>query len=660
MSAVSISKRIRLRIKGIVQGVGMRPYLYRQALLHTLGGFVYNDADGVILELEGDSKNIELFCDELTLKAPPLCRIDSYTHQELALSGAKEFVILHSQSLNTAHTMLSPDISLCDACRAEMQDPKNRRFGYAFTNCTDCGPRYTIMQTLPYDRPNTSMHTFTMCKECRAEYENPLDRRYHAQPISCAKCGPTLYLLDSSSNKIAQNSEAIRLTCKHIKEGKIVAIKGLGGFHILCDATNDEALQLLRKRKKREYKPFAVMFCDMKSLKYHTDLTPFEEKLITSKERPIVVVQRRPDSFISLHVTPHIDKIGVFLPYTPLHYLLLQELRTPIVATSANISEEPIIIDENELLLKLGDVVDFVLTHDRDIVNGCDDSVAFMADDVPIMLRCARGFAPLSLPHQKRSSKNILALGANQKNAIALAFENNLILSPHIGDLNSLESFEYFKRTLKSFEGFYGFKPDIIVCDKHPHYMSSQFAREYKKNNPDVTLLEIQHHYAHTLACMAEFSLDEKVLAFCFDGTGYGDDQTIWGGEVFVADTKSYERVYYLKPFSLLGGEKAIKEPKRVALALLFEQFCLEEILSLDLPTIDAFSQQEIRSLHVMWQKSLNSPKTSSFGRVFDMGLLQLVECAKSLVLRGKAGFGWSLWPMSVASHSHTHSIPRL
>ncbi len=618
MSAESISKRVEVRVKGIVQGVGFRPFVYQKAHQQHLSGFILNDSNGVSIELEGENAAIERFLHALETNPPPLSRIDSLHIKELPITGSLGFTILESQKNSSAFTMLSPDISLCEKCKMEMQDPRNRRYAYPFINCTDCGPRYTIIKALPYDRKNTSMAKFTMCKECQAEYEDPSNRRYHAEPISCPNCGPTLTLLDCDGKEIAKNSQAITLTCKLIKEGKIVAIKGVGGFHIVCDALNDEAVSALRKRKKRPSKPLAVMFENMQTLGRETNINEKEKVLIQSHERPIVIVEKKSQTTLSKFVAPNIDRLGVFLPYTPLHVRLLQELQTPIVATSANLSDEPIIIDEKDVFLKLGLVIDAVLTYDREIVNGCDDSVVMQSGNETIVMRHSRGYAPKSMLLTQKYAKKILAVGANQKNTLALAFDENIILSPHIGDLNSLEAFEYFTRTLQTFREFYEFEPEIIVCDKHPQYETTKWAKQMVKENPKIQLLEVQHHYAHALACMAEYNLDEKVLAFCFDGTGYGDDHTLWGGEVLLADCKEFERVHHIKPFRLLGGEKAVKEPRRIALSLLFDIYGLEEILTQENETVKSFTEEEIKALHVMWKKGLNSPFTSSVGRVFD------------------------------------------
>ena len=500
----------------------------------------------------------------------------------------------------------------------------NRRYGYFLTNCTNCGPRYTITKTVPYDRTNTSMSVFKMCAQCTQEYNDPSNRRYHAQPISCHKCGPELKLF-TNTKVIAKNNEAIELCAKLIKKGKIVAIKGLGGFHLVCDATNPKTVKKLRDRKQRPSKPFAVMFKDIDQIKIVANITKTEQELITSKEKPIVVVKKRkfhrlekPKFRLSSFVAPNIDRIGVFLPYTPLHYLLFNQLSCPIVATSANISDEPIIRDSTELKEKLFCVYDFCLDFDREIVNACDDSVVQAINEDKIFLRLSRGYAPKYFKLPFKLKHKILALGANQKNTIALAYEDNIILSPHIGDLGSVGANEYFQRTIETFKRFYNFEPDIIVCDKHPRYETTKYAKELKVKNEKLKIIKVQHHYAHILACKAEHNLKGKVLGFAWDGTGYGDDGTIWGGEVLIADEREYERVYSFKQFQLLSADKAVKEPRLNALSLLFEIYSLEEIRLLDIPTVKAFKKDEITTLHKIWQKGKIWPKTSSVGRIFD------------------------------------------
>ncbi len=533
--------------------------------------------------------------------------------------------------------MLSPDISMCADCKEEMNDNSNRRYGYPFINCTNCGPRYTIIKNLPYDRDKTSMSHFTMCSECEKEYRNPNDRRYHAQPISCFNCGPKISLVSLDGSIQKESKEAIKTICDLIKKGESVGVKGLGGFHIVCDATNEAALKQLRLNKHRPTKPFAVMFKNISAIKKVCSLTKDDEELILSSERPIVIVSKKKQNYISKEIAPNIDKIGVFLPYTPLHELLLEELDIPIVATSANLSDEPIIRDAKELLQKMPYVIEHILTYDREIVNACDDSVVESIKGNKIVLRMARGYAPQSLYLPKPLSKKILALGAHQKSTIALAFDNNIVISPHIGDLSSIEAFEYFSRTLETLKRVYRFEPDIIVCDKHPRYDTTLWAKEYTKKHKDIELIELQHHYAHALACMAEHSLNEDVLAFCFDGTGYGDDGKIWGGEVFVANTHNYERVYGFKEFSLIGGEKALREPRRVGLSLLYEIFSLDEVLQMDCDIVNSYKAEELKTFHQMFQRQINTPKTSSLGRLFD-GVYALSGHMQNLGYEGESG----------------------
>lgn len=608
----------KLNITGVVQGVGFRPFIYQLADRYHLNGFICNTAAGVNIELEGEESAIEAFVEALHSELPPLARIDTLCSEEAAYVGHTLFQILQSQTESQKTTLVSPDIAICKNCLQEMHDPTNRRYAYPFINCTDCGPRYSIMETLPYDRPNTSMHSFTMCKACQKEYMDPLDRRFHAQPISCPDCGPTLQLLDIKANVLKEGSETIKLTADAIKNGAIVAVKGLGGFHLICDATNTQAVSELRKRKQRPIKPLAVMFPGIEGVKASAEISLSEAKLITSKEKPIVIVPKRRDHLLSPLVAPGIDRIGVFLPYTPLHHLLLEEVHVPLVTTSANHSDEPIIRNSVELLKKLGSVVDLVLDYDRTILNANDDSVLQMAGDEKIILRMSRGYAPKSMKLPFKSKKKILAVGANQKNSMALIFDDTLVLSPYIGDLNSLEAFEYFERTLRTFKRFYDFEPDVIVYDKHPEYMTTKWAQQLQKDHSKLQTLEVQHHYAHLLATMAEHQIDRKVLGFAFDGTGYGDDGTIWGGEVMIADHQEYERIVNIAPFRLLGGEKAIKEPRRSALALLFETYTLDEIHALKLPLLQEFSQEEVTMLHRAWIKGMNTPLCSSMGRLFD------------------------------------------
>ena len=614
-------KRYRLQIRGIVQGVGFRPFLYRLACQVGLGGYVCNDGGGVTAELEGVSDALDLFFERLRSELPPLARIDSIETREVAPLGERSFKIVASDDKTLKATALSPDMTVCEKCLKEMRDPSNRRYLYPFINCTECGPRYTITVTVPYDRPNTSMARFKMCPKCRREYEDPLDRRYHAQPISCYECGPRLALFVGSEEERSDARSIVRKTAQLLKEGRIVAVKGLGGFHLMCDATNGEALRSLRERKRRPSKPLAVMVKDLQSAAELAQIGTMEEDLLTSGPRPIVLLKKSsktPEKPLSDSVAPGIDRIGIMLPYTPLHHLLFDHLDIPLVATSANLSDEPIIRSREELLKKLGGVVDAVLDHDRDIVNACDDSVVQVAGSRVQWLRVARGIAPLTIPLESACAQNTLAVGANQKDTIALAFDEKIILSPHIGDLGSIEAMEYFERTVETFKRFYDFEPKTVVRDKHPYYETVKWSENLRTSNSALRTQTVQHHHAHALAVMAEHKVTESVLAFVWDGTGYGDDATVWGGETLLCGVKGFERVGHLRPFRLLGGEKAVREPRRSALSLLFECYTLEEILQMDSPAAAAFNRSEIVLLHRSWQKRINSPVTTSMGRLFD------------------------------------------
>ena len=612
-------KSVSIQIKGIVQGVGFRPYVFNLAHKYDIKGWVNNDEKGVNILLYAKEENIQNFINELKINPPKLAKIDSIEIEKITnIKEYKSFEIIESTSSNNKSTIVSPDMSICDDCINEINDNSNFRFNYALTNCINCGPRYSIIKTVPYDRCNTSMADFILCDKCEEEYKNPSNRRYHAQPVACEKCGPSLKLYNQNSINIYNNIKAIKETANLIDKGYIFAIKGLGGFHLVCDATNDETIKRLRNLKCRPNKPYAVLFKDIKSIKDYTLLTSKEEEVLNSKEKPIVLVDVSKNSLLSPYINPNVEKLGCFISYTPLQNLLFRYLKNPIIATSANLKDEPIIRTKEEIFEKLGNIVNFVLDYNREIVNACDDSVIQIVEDNIIKLRNARGYAPTSIKVKKAINKKVLSLGANQKSTITLAFENNLISSPHIGDLSTIDSVEYFERTIETFKNFYDFKPEILVCDKHPNYESTKYAFKMKEKEPNIEIIQVQHHYAHILSVMAENSLENDVLGFAFDGTGYGDDGNIWGGEVFIANRKEYKRIKHIKYFRLLGGEKAIKEPKRVALSLLFDNFSLDEILLLDNPVVKAFEQNEIKMLYTMWEKGLNAPLTSSIGRLFD------------------------------------------
>ena len=627
-------KSIEIQVSGIVQGVGFRPFVYNLAIKNSLFGWVNNDDRGVNIALEGSSDLIEDFINTLKKFPPPLSKIDSINIKEKEIQNFPSFEIKESQTTSNKSTIISPDMAICNDCINDINDKQNFRYEYALTNCTNCGPRYSIINTVPYDRINTSMALFKMCEKCENEYKNPLNRRYHAQPVSCESCGPKIALYNNQNEELSRDINAIIDIAKKIKEGEIVAIKGLGGFHLVCDATNDNAIKELRRRKNRPTKPFAVMFKNLEDIKKCATLSKKEEQILCSKEKPITLIKSK-ISTLSSNLAPNINTLGCFIAYTPLHHILFKYLDVPIVATSANLSGEPILRFKDEIIHKLENVVDFILDFDRDIINACDDSIVQVVNNDISVLRNARGYAPTSFKLPKKNNKNILALGANQKSTIALAFEDNLILSPYIGDLGSISSLEYFTRTIESFKRFYDFEADILVCDKHPNYESTKWAKS--KIVQGIEVVQIQHHYAHVLSTIAEFDLNKDVLAFSFDGTGYGDDGNIWGGEVFVANKKKYERINHIKYFKLLGGEKSIKEPKRVALSLLFDVYSLEQILNINNACVKAFSQNEIKLMHKIWQKGLNAPLTSSVGRVFD-AIASFSGIAQTQTYEGETG----------------------
>ena len=622
----------KILIKGIVQGVGFRPFVFQLASKQGLVGEVLNSSLGVEITINATKEQLNIFLKKLKSQAPALAQIDSIEVKKIAFKNFSGFKIVQTKENSLKIALLPPDISICKKCEKELFDKNNRRYLYPFITCTNCGVRYSIIEKLPYDRKNTSMRFFKMCEKCKKEYNNPLDRRYHAQPIGCWECGPTLELIIKNEESRVNGLEAIEKTVELLKDGAILAIKGVGGYHLVCDATNEEAIKKLRKRKKRPSKPFAVMVKDIKTAKELAIVSKKEEELLTSKERPIVLCISKKSQRVALDlIAPNISKIGLFLPYTPLHLLILKKLNRPIVATSANISDEPICTDI-ESLEKLQNVYDAILEHNRKIVNGCDDSVVAVVKNKIITIRRARGFTPISIKLPFNIEQNTLATGANQKSTIAIAFENEAILSPHIGDLNTISSIEYYKKNINTFFRIYDFKPKVIAHDLHPNYESTKIAKEFK----GVKLKGVQHHFAHILSVMAEHSIKNKVLGVAFDGTGFGSDGKLWGGEFLICDYKGFTRVAHFKYFKLLGGEKAIKEPRRIALSLLFECFG-KEALDLNLPTIKAFSQSELKALFIAWQKGLNAPLSSSAGRLFDAAA-SLIGINQVISYEGESG----------------------
>jgi hydrogenase maturation protein HypF len=573
---------------------------------------------------------LDVFQSQIEVQKPPHSIIQRITVETIPAVGETVFHIRESSTTGERSTIILPDLATCPDCLREMFDLINRRYRYPFTNCTHCGPRYSIIERLPYDRPNTTMRAFVMCDKCRAEYENPLDRRFHAQPNACPDCGPQLSLWNGAGEELAARDAALLLAAEAIRNGAIVALKGLGGFQLLADACNPEAVRLLRERKQRPDKPFAVMFPALSQAKATCQISETEQRLLLSSAAPIVLLRRGTWDWLCPEVAPGNPNIGVMLPYTPLHHLLLAELGFPIVATSGNLSGEPICTDEHEALTRLHGIADLFLVHNRPIARPVDDSVTRVAAGAELMLRRARGYAPLpvELPNELPV---IVATGAHLKNTVAVSVGRQVFVSQHIGDLEAPETIAAFERALKDLQGLYEQPPALVACDLHPDYRSTQLA-EALAQQLDKPLVRVQHHYAHVLACMAEHRLKAPVLGVAWDGTGYGTDGTVWGGEFLRVGEESFERSGFLRPFRLPGGEQAVREPRRCALGLLFELY--GENLP-DLPQL-GFSPSELGLLKGVLAKGINAPLTSSMGRLFD-GVSALIGLRQRASFEGQA-----------------------
>lgn len=598
-------KRKRLRVQGTVQGVGFRPFVYRLAAELYIGGWVVNSPQGVVIEIEAEPSTLETFIHRLQTELPPHAAIHRLETETILAIGATGFEIRHSNTTGTKTALILPDLATCPDCLRDILDPTNRRYRYPFTNCTHCGPRYSIIQALPYDRTHTTMRDFMMCDACRAEYENPLDRRFHAQPNACPQCGPQLALWSRLGAVVEERDAALLAAADAIRRGYIVAIKSIGGFQLIADARNTDTISLLRARKHRYDKPFAVMFPTLEQVQRACHISEAEQTLLQSSAAPIVLA-RHTGSTIAPLVAPENPYLGVMIPYTPLHHLLLAELGFPVVATSGNFSSEPLCIDNDEALEKLGRIADLFLVHDRPIARRVDDSVVMVAANDVVTLRRARGYAPM--PVDLPASDTIAAVGAQQKNAVALLHNGHVFLSQHIGDLDSAPAFDSFKRTLTDLETLYEARPEAIVCDLHPDYASTQYAARSGR-----TVAPVQHHYAHVLSCMAEHHLAAPLLGIAWDGTGYGTDGTIWGSEFLHITERAFTRVAHLRPFPLPGGDAASLEPRRSLLGLLYAQY--GDLLPRDRLE---FKTNELNLLLSALRAGVNTPHTSSMGRLFD------------------------------------------
>jgi len=636
--------RHRFIITGQVQGVGFRPFVYRVALDNGVTGSVNNSSEGVIIEVQGGPEQVSQFGDDLADKLPPLARVVTFTMEKLdPVDGEEGFIILKSTGGEGHSVLISADVATCPDCMADMTDPANRRFRYPFTNCTNCGPRYTITRSIPYDRPHTSMACFPLCLDCKAEYENPLDRRFHAQPNACPKCGPRVWLTDSSGVIIAQGDESIRRLACELNDGKIAAVKGLGGYHLVCDANSDAAVTLLRERKHRPDKPLAVMVQDMAAARKVAEILPVEEHWLTGMQRPIVLAAKREPFPLSEHVAPDTNFVGLMLPYTPLHHVLLGDFAEKsggavpaLVMTSGNLSSEPIALGNREALKRLADIADIFLFHNRDILIRTDDSVvrANPVSGDPILMRRARGHAP-SPVFLAGSGPTVLGTGPELKCTLTLTKRDQAFPSQHIGNLTNLETMEFYREIHTHMEDILRVKPELIVRDLHPDYMTSQWADELGKER-GIPVETLQHHYAHIHAVLAENKFTEPVIGLALDGTGLGEDGTIWGGECLLVmpEELEHQRLAHFAHIRLPGGETAVREPWRIAQAALWE-IDVKEPGKYRWPWLDRFVT-ESKFLPQLLAKGINAPKTSSCGRLFD-AVAALCGLADTISYEGQA-----------------------
>ncbi len=639
-------KRNRMLVKGIVQGVGFRPFVYRLAVHENLKGFVSNSSRGVEIEVEGQPEALDRFLDKLQTDPPVLSDVTHVDVSEIPVHQDVEFVIRSSQTEEERSTLISPDISICHDCLNELFDIHDRRYRYPFINCTHCGPRYTIIQDIPYDRAKTTMSLFKMCPECQKEYDDPSNRRFHAQPNACPVCGPKVWLTDNAGAKM-QVDDPILETVRCLKRGDIVAIKGLGGFHLACDATHDTAVSRLRERKRKEEKPLAVMTLDFQQLETFAEFNPKERELLSSPRRPIVLLKKKNPHPLAESLAPRNDYFGVMLPYTPLHYLIMNGGFVALVMTSGNVAEEPIAIGNEEALSRLGEIADFFLMHDRDIYLRNDDSVCRIAGRVVRFIRRSRGYVPVPVFLRKKHP-SVLAVGGELKNTICLTKGDHAFLSQHVGDLENVETLRFLEESVDHLKRILQIEPEVIAYDLHPDYLSTRWALE----QDSISRIGVQHHHAHIASCLAEYGYDEKVIGLSLDGTGYGTDGQIWGGEILLADLVSFERMGHFAYRSMPGGEKAIQEPWRMAVAYLYEAFrqngdtqkgedhFIQKLKQL--PFTEMIDLSRLRPVIRMIQHNMNLVQTSSLGRLFD-GAAALTGLRERVAFEGQAAMEFEM-----------------
>lgn len=647
-------KRLFITVRGVVQGVGFRPFVYKLALNYDLKGWVNNNSEGVYIDIEGLEYNIFDFLHDLEFKNPPLSKVTSVNCIEKSIANYKDFSIKASDTLNNKITFISPDISICNDCIQDISSSNNRRYKYAFTNCTNCGPRFSITKDIPYDREKTTMNSFAMCSSCNEEYQNPLDRRFHAQPNACNMCGPSVWIEDTLGKKISitctssineplehtneksDDFDPIKFTQDKLIDGTIFAIKGLCGFHIACNAFSSDAIDMLRKRKRRPHKPLALMFKDLNTVYKYINLTDLEESILISKEKPILLINKNylKTKIFSENIAPNVNTLGIMLPYTPLHHLLFMDSKLDVlVMTSANMSSLPMEYENYSAKNSLSNVVDFFLLHNRDIHIPLDDSIVRVMNNEMIILRKARGYIPS--PTKFNISKNVLALGPNMKNTFSFTKENHIFTSQYNGILETLESIESYKRNLNHFKKIFNFEETLIACDLHPNYASTKLAYELAKPT-----IYIQHHHAHIVSCMVDNDLpNENIIGISFDGTGYGMDNKIWGSEVFICDYEDFERKGHLSYKKLIGSDSIIKSPWKIGCLYLFSALkkhktalSLEDIEKI---CFEIFSK-ECKPLITLSEKNIRTYEICSMGRLFDC-IASMLNIKKEISYEGQA-----------------------
>jgi len=614
-----MATRVQIQVRGLVQGVGFRPFVFSLAGRFALRGRVFNNGDGVLIDVEGDGRAVERFIAEVESNPPKLSVIESVERfDDLEPANYRDFRIIESDSSGEKFAPVQADVATCDDCLRELFDPRDRRYRYPFINCANCGPRFTIIEDIPYDRSKTTMREFAMCRDCRVEYENPLDRRFHAEPIACPHCGPRLFLTPSRGRGTAldpvDGEDVIYQTSLLLSEGEIIAVKGVGGFHLACDALNAEAVERLRRRKYREDKPFAMMAGSVEVIKQYCAVSEAEEGLLLSERRPIVLLERRLGAVIPPAVAPGVTTLGFMLPYAPLSHLLLQNFDRPLVMTSGNLSDEPICYEDQDAIDRLSRIADYLLLHNRRIHIRSDDSLARAQDGREMILRRSRGYAPAPIKTAFEFSKEILACGAELKNTFCFARGRDAFLSHHIGDLENLDTFQSFQKGIDHFKRLFGLRPEVIAHDLHPDYISTKYALAL---DDELTKVGVQHHHAHIASCMVDNRIEGEVIGVAMDGLGLGEDGRFWGGEFFIADFAHAERVAHLDYVPMPGGTRAIREPWRMAAIYLHRAFG-DDFLDLKLPFVKRLDKRAWSALRKMAEGGVNSPETSSMGRLFD------------------------------------------